>query len=88
MEVKICTGAKCTLYGASSLYERLSELSENLHDYPNIPEGAELNVEISRCDHSCKERKVSPLVYIDGEAFENAKSSELMELILNRLEEQ
>lgn len=88
MDVKICTGAKCTLYGASGIIERLEDLKENLHDYPGIPADAQLNIEIIRCDRSCREKRVSPLVYVDGVAFEKAKVPELMEAILNGLEKE
>ncbi|WP_019134229.1 (2Fe-2S) ferredoxin domain-containing protein [Kallipyga massiliensis] len=88
MDVKICTGAKCTLYGASGIIEQLEELQENLHEYPGIPADAVLNIEIIRCDRRCKEKKVSPLVFVDDVAFENAKVPELMEAILNGLEKE
>ena len=89
MKVQICTGSKCTFYGANNIIERLSELSENLHLYPGLPEDAVLELEVIPCDESCKKgnSKVAPIVFVDGEKIERAKSSQIMEMVLNTLQE-
>lgn len=90
MKVQICTGTKCMFYGADNIIDRVVDLSENLSEYPGIPEDAQLDIEIIPCNDHCKGkgRHVSPLVYVDGEAIEKASSSALMERILNTLQEE
>lgn len=89
MKVQICTGSKCTFYGASNIIERLTELRENLHLYPGIPEDAILDVEMIPCTKCCKQgnSEAAPVVLVDGKKIERAKSQQLMEMILDALQE-
>lgn len=88
MKVRICSCTKCMFYGASNIYECVSDLQESLPEYPGIPEDAGLEVELVPCDGSCKgkDAKVSPLVYIDDERIERASSPQVMEKILDGLQ--
>ncbi len=89
MKVQICAGTQCMFYGADEIMERISELKQSLSDYPSVPEGAVLDVELIRCDRTCKNgaQYISPVVYVDGERLEHASSPQVMEKILDGLQE-
>ncbi len=84
MKVGICTGSKCSFYGASFLIERLEELQEDIHSMENIRDDFQLEIEILPCVGECKGvEDVSPIVFIDGEIIRNASTPVVMERIMN-----
>ncbi len=87
MKVSICTGSKCSYYGANHIIDCMMGLKEELHDFYGVPEGKELEVELLPCQNYCKSGNhgVAPVVYLDGELIERAEANELMDLILERL---
>ena len=88
MKVQICTGSKCTFFGASSIIDSVYDLHENIHEYPGIPEDAEFDIEIIPCQQYCiGDYKNAPVVYIDGELIKQAKSQEVMAQIIDKLKE-
>lgn len=88
MKVQICTGARCTYYGANSIIDLLYGFKEDLSTYEDIPRDAELDIELIPCSNYCKHKdRVVPIVYIDGELIKNAKSHEIMERVFNGLKE-
>ncbi len=88
MKVRICGGTKCMFYGASNIYECVSDLQESLAEYPGIPEDAVLEVELVPCDGSCKgkDSRISPVVYVDDDRIERATGPIIMEKILDELQ--
>lgn len=89
MKVRICTGSKCTFYGASGIMDGLLQLQEDLALIPGIPEDSEFEVEALPCQGFCKDgnHKIAPLVYIDDERFDRASTQQIMETVINRLQE-
>lgn len=89
VKVQICTGAKCTYYGANSILDTMYGLQEDLHTYDQIPEDAEIEIELLQCQDICKEEgyRPHPVVYVDGELIEDAKSSKVMAKVFNILKE-
>lgn len=89
MKVKVCTGAKCTFYGASNILDGLMDMQENLHKFPHIPEDVELIVEAIPCLNYCKrdeDRLKPPVVLVNGEVVAKAKSNQIMEIVLQNLQ--
>lgn len=87
MKVKICTGSKCTFYGASQIIDNVLQLQEDLRFIPGMPENAELEVEFLPCQEICKDGNhgVAPIVYVDDHMITKAKSEEITELIIDSL---
>lgn len=89
MKVEICAGAKCTLYGANSILDGLYDLQENLHSYPSVPEDAVLEIEAIPCRDYCKKGEhhiQPPIVFVDGDLVEEAKRSQVLEMVLTHLQ--
>jgi NADH:ubiquinone oxidoreductase subunit E len=90
MKVEICAGAKCTLYGANSILDGLYDLQENLHSYPHVPADAVLEIEAIPCRDYCKKGEhhiQPPIVFVDGVLIEEAKRSQVLEMVLNQLQD-
>lgn len=90
MKVRICTGTRCTFYGANSIIDSVTELQEHLHEFPGISPEARLEVEVTRCEDFCKstEKGVAPIVFIDDVMIERATSPQVMDMILSGLMEE
>lgn len=90
MKVQICTGSKCTFYGASNIIERVTELQQQLHLYSGIAKDATLDVELLPCQKFCKRENSqnSPVVIVDGKVVTDAKAEIITEMILNSLMEE
>lgn len=89
MKVQICSGARCMYYGASNLYDQITELKESLTEMPGVRPDASFDIELIPCDDSCKgdKKNISPIAIVNGERMECATSTRLMERILNGLQE-
>ncbi len=84
MKVGVCTGSRCSFYGASFMIERLEELQEEIMRMNNIKDDFTLEIEILPCVGECKgQEEVSPIVYIDGEMIRKASTPQVMERIMN-----
>lgn len=85
MKVSVCTGSKCTFYGASHIIDCLLDMQGYLHELDNVREDAVLEVEVLPCQGFCKEGNhgVAPVVYVDGEMIERAESQQIMEMVMN-----
>ena len=88
MKVQVCTGSKCSFYGAQHILNSLFDLQENLHMYPGIREDAVLDIEMLPCRNLCKKGNhgVAPVVYIDGEMIERAQAQQIMERVIDGLQ--
>lgn len=89
MKVQICTGTRCVFYGADNILDNVTDLKESLSEYPSLPEGADFEIELCGCDGTCKtsEKRIAPVVTIDGEKMLKATSPQVMERILDGLQE-
>jgi len=88
MKVKICTGSKCTFYGASGIMDGLLQLQDDLPSIPGMPENAAFEVEAIPCRGFCRDgnHKIAPVVYIDDERFDRASTQQIMEAVITRLQ--
>lgn len=87
MKVEICMGARCTFYGASAILDSLHNLKETLPDFSEIPENADFELVLVPCQNLCRDDRNSaaPIVWVDGEKIERAKSQEVMEVVMQKL---
>ncbi|RVU54330.1 NAD(P)H-dependent oxidoreductase subunit E [Anaerosphaera multitolerans] len=87
MKVKICTGVRCTLMGADSIYDAVEYLKENVcGPDSNVCSAEDLEVELSTCLNYCKgEKSIAPVVVIDDEVIFKATAQEISEKLIDRL---
>lgn len=89
VKVQVCTGARCTYYGANSILDSLDSFKEELHKYEQIPDDAEVEIEVLECQNYCKEdgHRPHPVVYVDGQLVKDAKASKVTAEVFNKLKE-
>lgn len=87
MKIEICTGLRCTSYGANNIIQRVQDLLQNIDEY-HVGEKDELEVKLLPCTSHCKDNTdaKAPIVFINDEMFSGAKSEKILEVILNKLE--
>ncbi len=73
VKVKVCMGTHCTMLGNLNLHDNIEELQKK---YPG-----EIDLENVKCLKAC-ERGGAPVVSINGEIREKAKSEEIISEIL------
>lgn len=87
MKVKICLGARCTMYGADLILDRIEDIKEDLARYKN-KEGViveDIDIELVNCFGLCKkDKKLSPVIQVDNKLFTAARSEVVMEYILDK----
>lgn len=80
IKVEICSGSQCMMAGASTMYDVLENLSEDLKE-----QGYEvdIHVEFSKCMQYCRQdKKLSPVVKINDEIITKATTQGVMERIV------
>lgn len=87
MKVKICLGARCTMYGADMILDRLEDMKEDLQRYQNREDVIvdDIDIELVNCFGYCKkDKKLSPVIQVDDKVFTAARSEVVMEYILDK----
>lgn len=87
MKVKICLGARCTMYGADMILDRIEDIKEDLERYKNKGDVIveDIEIEVVNCFGYCKkDKKLSPVIEIDDKLFTAARSEVVMEYILDK----
>ncbi len=83
MKIEICTGSKCSFYGASFILERLEDFMEERAYMPEVRKDFILDVKVRACQGDCKdEDDIAPLVYVDGERIIKATGPVIMERVM------
>lgn len=87
MKVKVCVGSSCTLLGSMGILDQIDDLKDIISEDPDNYRDEELEVEAVKCLGFCKDtdKKVSPVVIIDGEPMYNATSQTVMERIVSKI---
>jgi len=81
IKVGICTGSRCMMEGASTIFDILEDLSEEI-----IESHPEVKIEIgnSICKQYCKkDPTLVPVVEINGEVIFNASTQVVMEKVMD-----
>ncbi len=80
INVEICSGSQCMMAGASSMYDVLEQLADDLKAQGY---DVEVNLGFSKCMQYCKQdNKMSPVVKVNDEVITRATSQEVMEKIV------
>lgn len=90
MKVTICMGSKCTMMGASQIYDQLEYIANELcGPESELCSSKNLEVSISKCLNLCKnsERETAPIVMIDDEIIYNATPQVVSEKVMEELRE-
>ncbi len=80
IKVEICAGSKCMMAGASTMFDMLEELVEDLKEQGYEEE---ISLEFSKCMQFCKgDASLTPVVKINDEVVTKAKTQAVMEKIV------
>ena len=81
IKVEICTGSRCMMEGASTIFDILEDLSEEITErHPEI----KIEIENSKCRQYCKKAPgLVPVVEINGEVVFNASTQVVMEKVMD-----
>lgn len=81
IKIKICTGSRCMMEGASTIYDVLEELIEEIAE--NHPE-VEIEIDNTKCRKYCKDdNKLVPVVQINEDVIFNASTQVVMEKVMD-----
>ena len=81
IKVEICTGSRCMMEGASTIFDILEDLSEEITErHPEI----KIEIENPKCRQYCKKDPgLVPVVEINGEVVFNASTQVVMEKVMD-----
>ena len=81
IKVEICTESRCMMEGASTIFDILEDLSEEITErHPEI----KIEIENSKCRQYCKKDPgLVPVVEINGEVVFNASTQVVMEKVMD-----
>ena len=81
IKVEICTGSRCMMEGASTIFDILEDLSEEITErHPEI----KIEIENAKCRQYCKKDPgLVPVVEINGEVVFNASTQVVMEKVMD-----
>ena len=81
IKVEICTGSRCMMEGASTIFDILEDLSEEITErHPEI----KIEIGNSKCRQYCKKDPgLVPVVEINGEVVFNASTQVVMEKVMD-----
>ena len=81
IKVEICTGSRCMMEGASTIFDILEDLSEEITErHPEI----KIEIKNSKCRQYCKKDPgLVPVVEINGEVVFNASTQVVMEKVMD-----
>lgn len=77
--VEVCAGTHCTLMGAMDIISAVEGLAELRAD---LSPGCVVEVRPIPCNHSCDNREVAPVVYVNGEMMIHTNTESVMEKVL------
>lgn len=83
MKIEVCAGSKCTVAGGDIILSVLERFKEELIlEYPKLEDKIEI-IPVA-CDGFCHARdNVAPIVRINGQIFERARSQDIMAYIMD-----